>query len=175
MRHGFAAAADLRSADPGHLPPSRPLRHRGHETLYRRQIRPVLMQSAETIDGQSAARLRGNVPANVRFVTQRCSSGKTYSAGGRYWVQTSDPSRLPPIVPWGQPDLAPRARGVIPPRGSARPTRDGAPRARADDPVGYNATIAPGTTVNIGFQATHTGDTAKPTAFTLNGVPCTAA
>lgn len=39
--------------------------------------------------------------------------------------------------------------------------------------VSYNATIAPGATVNIGFQATHTGNTAKPTAFTLNGVPCT--
>ncbi|GGO12600.1 glucuronoxylanase xynC [Microbispora rosea subsp. aerata] len=39
--------------------------------------------------------------------------------------------------------------------------------------VDYNATIAPGATVDIGFQATHTGNTAKPTAFTLNGVPCT--
>lgn len=37
----------------------------------------------------------------------------------------------------------------------------------------YNATIAPGATVTIGFQGTHTGNTAKPTAFTLNGVPCT--
>ncbi|SDR23187.1 cellulose binding domain-containing protein [Thermostaphylospora chromogena] len=41
--------------------------------------------------------------------------------------------------------------------------------------VSHNATIAPGATVNIGFQATHTGNTAKPTAFTLNGVPCTVA
>ncbi|MEV4300854.1 cellulose binding domain-containing protein [Microbispora rosea] len=41
--------------------------------------------------------------------------------------------------------------------------------------VSYNGTIAPGATVEIGFQATHTGNTAKPTAFTLNGVPCTVA
>ncbi|MEU7891182.1 cellulose binding domain-containing protein [Microbispora bryophytorum] len=39
--------------------------------------------------------------------------------------------------------------------------------------VSYNGTIAPGATVDIGFQATHTGNTAEPTAFTLNGVPCT--
>ncbi|MEV4752486.1 cellulose binding domain-containing protein [Streptosporangium amethystogenes subsp. fukuiense] len=39
--------------------------------------------------------------------------------------------------------------------------------------VGYNGTLAPGATIDIGFQATHTGDTAEPTAFTLNGVPCT--
>ncbi|MFC4110252.1 glucuronoarabinoxylan endo-1,4-beta-xylanase XynC [Micromonospora zhanjiangensis] len=41
--------------------------------------------------------------------------------------------------------------------------------------VSYNGTLAPGATVDIGFQATHTGNTAKPTAFTLNGVPCTVA
>ncbi len=39
--------------------------------------------------------------------------------------------------------------------------------------VSYNGTIAPGATIDIGFQATHTGNTAEPTAFTLNGVPCT--
>ncbi|WP_436528663.1 cellulose binding domain-containing protein [Actinoplanes sp. HUAS TT8] len=39
--------------------------------------------------------------------------------------------------------------------------------------VDYNGTLAPGATVEIGFQATHTGNTAEPTAFTLNGVPCT--
>jgi len=41
--------------------------------------------------------------------------------------------------------------------------------------VSYNGTLAPGTTVDIGFQATHTGNTAEPTAFTLNGIPCTVA
>jgi glucuronoarabinoxylan endo-1,4-beta-xylanase len=37
----------------------------------------------------------------------------------------------------------------------------------------YNGTLAPGATVEIGFQANHTGNTAEPAAFTLNGVACT--
>ncbi len=41
--------------------------------------------------------------------------------------------------------------------------------------AGHNATLAPGATVDIGFQATHTGNTAEPAAFTLNGIPCTVA
>jgi glucuronoarabinoxylan endo-1,4-beta-xylanase len=41
--------------------------------------------------------------------------------------------------------------------------------------VSYNATLAPGATIDLGFQATHTGNTAEPTAFTLNGIPCTVA
>ncbi|MEU8179131.1 cellulose binding domain-containing protein, partial [Microbispora hainanensis] len=41
--------------------------------------------------------------------------------------------------------------------------------------MSYNGTIAPGSTTEIGFQATHTGNNAKPTAFTLNGNPCTVA
>ena len=39
--------------------------------------------------------------------------------------------------------------------------------------VGYNPGIAPGASVSIGFQATHTGNTGKPTSFTLNGAACT--
>jgi poly(hydroxyalkanoate) depolymerase family esterase len=40
-------------------------------------------------------------------------------------------------------------------------------------PLAYNATIDPSASVGIGFQATHTGNTAKPASFTLNGSPCT--
>jgi cellulase/cellobiase CelA1 len=36
----------------------------------------------------------------------------------------------------------------------------------------HNATIAPGASVGIGYQATHTGDTAAPDAYTLNGTDC---
>ncbi|WP_323373461.1 cellulose binding domain-containing protein [Plantactinospora alkalitolerans] len=39
--------------------------------------------------------------------------------------------------------------------------------------VNYNATLAPNAPVVIGFQANHTGNTATPTAFTLNGAACT--
>ncbi len=39
--------------------------------------------------------------------------------------------------------------------------------------VSHNGTLAPGATVDIGFQANHTGNTTEPTAFTLNGIACT--
>lgn len=39
--------------------------------------------------------------------------------------------------------------------------------------VAHNATIAPNTSVSIGFQAGHTGDTAKPASFVLNDLACT--
>ncbi|SED97588.1 esterase, PHB depolymerase family [Streptomyces misionensis] len=38
--------------------------------------------------------------------------------------------------------------------------------------AGFNGAIAPGQSTTIGFQATHTGDTAAPTAFVLNGATC---
>ncbi|MER6089762.1 cellulose binding domain-containing protein [Streptomyces bluensis] len=38
--------------------------------------------------------------------------------------------------------------------------------------VSHNATIAPGTSVEFGFQAAHTGHTAPPTSYTLNGTAC---
>ncbi len=41
--------------------------------------------------------------------------------------------------------------------------------------VSYNATITPGSSTVIGFQAVHTGNTAAPGGFTLNGVVCTSA
>lgn len=37
----------------------------------------------------------------------------------------------------------------------------------------YNGTIAPNASVSIGYQATHTGNSAAPGAFTLNGTACT--
>ncbi|WP_346771910.1 cellulose binding domain-containing protein [Streptomyces sp. JH14] len=39
----------------------------------------------------------------------------------------------------------------------------------------YNATLAPGATTQIGFQATHTGNTGNPPAFTLDGTTCSTA
>jgi hypothetical protein len=38
--------------------------------------------------------------------------------------------------------------------------------------LAYNAVIAPGAAVTLGFQATHTGNTATPGTFTLNGAAC---
>ncbi|MEJ3746174.1 PHB depolymerase family esterase [Actinomycetes bacterium KLBMP 9797] len=39
----------------------------------------------------------------------------------------------------------------------------------------YNGALAPSASVGIGFQATHTGNTGRPTSFTLNGAACTVA
>jgi poly(hydroxyalkanoate) depolymerase family esterase len=36
----------------------------------------------------------------------------------------------------------------------------------------YNGTIGPNASVGIGFQATHTGNTGRPSSFTLNGATC---
>ncbi|WFE27097.1 PHB depolymerase family esterase [Solwaraspora sp. WMMD791] len=41
--------------------------------------------------------------------------------------------------------------------------------------VSYNATIPPNGSQSIGFQATHTGNSGRPTSFTLNGTPCAVA
>jgi len=38
--------------------------------------------------------------------------------------------------------------------------------------VGHNTVIAPNGSVTIGFQATHTGNTAGPASFALNGTTC---
>ncbi|MFI1000507.1 PHB depolymerase family esterase [Streptomyces galbus] len=39
--------------------------------------------------------------------------------------------------------------------------------------VSYDATVAPGASVTIGYQAGHSGNSAAPAAFTLNGTACT--
>ncbi|MBQ1023429.1 PHB depolymerase family esterase [Micromonospora sp. C95] len=41
--------------------------------------------------------------------------------------------------------------------------------------VSYNASITPNGSLTIGFQATHTGNAARPSSFTLNGASCTVA
>jgi endo-1,4-beta-xylanase len=41
--------------------------------------------------------------------------------------------------------------------------------------MSYNATIAPGASTGLGFQATHTGNTGRPASFTLNGTACSVA
>jgi hypothetical protein len=38
--------------------------------------------------------------------------------------------------------------------------------------MAYNGSIAPNASVSIGFQATHTGNSAKPASFTLNATAC---
>jgi Cellulose binding domain len=40
-------------------------------------------------------------------------------------------------------------------------------------PLHWNRTIQPGASTRIGFQETWTTSNPEPTAFTLNGTPCT--
>jgi cellulase/cellobiase CelA1 len=39
--------------------------------------------------------------------------------------------------------------------------------------LGWNATLAPGASTDIGFNGSHTGTNTNPTAFTVNGQACT--
>ncbi|WP_231926821.1 glycoside hydrolase family 9 protein [Micromonospora siamensis] len=39
--------------------------------------------------------------------------------------------------------------------------------------LSYNGTLAPGASTSIGFNGSYTGSNPKPTAFTVNGTPCT--
>ncbi|HUQ59572.1 cellulose binding domain-containing protein, partial [Lentzea sp.] len=41
--------------------------------------------------------------------------------------------------------------------------------------VSYNGDLAPGASTTVGFQATHTGNAAAPSSFSLNGSTCTTA
>ncbi|WP_157548314.1 cellulose binding domain-containing protein [Micromonospora sp. ATCC 39149] len=41
--------------------------------------------------------------------------------------------------------------------------------------VSYNGSVAPNGSVDIGFQANHTGNAGKPSSFTLNGTACSIA
>jgi hypothetical protein len=36
----------------------------------------------------------------------------------------------------------------------------------------YNGALAPGASATIGYQANHTGNSAAPTGFALNGATC---
>jgi poly(hydroxyalkanoate) depolymerase family esterase len=54
--------------------------------------------------------------------------------------------------------------------GAAYAPASGAVTARG---LSYNSTLPAGAGTQIGFQASHSGDTGKPASFTLNGTPCT--
>ncbi|MFJ3222352.1 PHB depolymerase family esterase [Streptomyces sp. NPDC086783] len=54
--------------------------------------------------------------------------------------------------------------------GAAYSPAGGAVTARG---LSYNSTLPAGAATQIGFQASHSGDTGKPASFTLNGTPCT--
>ncbi|XVU23915.1 GH12 family glycosyl hydrolase domain-containing protein [Actinoplanes sp. CA-054009] len=57
--------------------------------------------------------------------------------------------------------------------GSWNATLTGSTGAITARNVAYNGTLAPNASTSFGFQATHSGNTAAPAAFTLNGATCT--
>jgi glucuronoarabinoxylan endo-1,4-beta-xylanase len=77
-----------------------------------------------------------------------------------------------PIDGWALGFTLPSGQALTSGWNASFSTSGGAVTARN---ASYNGVIAPGATVDLGFQGTHTGNTAEPTAFTLNGIPCTVA
>ncbi|XVV11271.1 GH12 family glycosyl hydrolase domain-containing protein [Actinoplanes sp. CA-131856] len=59
--------------------------------------------------------------------------------------------------------------------GSWNATLTGSTGAITARNVAHNGTVAPNASASFGFQATHTGNSGKPAAFTLNGAACTTA
>ncbi|SNY49745.1 GH12 family glycosyl hydrolase domain-containing protein [Paractinoplanes atraurantiacus] len=59
--------------------------------------------------------------------------------------------------------------------GSWNATLTGSTGAITARNVAHNGTLAPNASASFGFQATHTGNTAAPASFTLNGATCTTA
>ncbi|MER5736871.1 MULTISPECIES: cellulose binding domain-containing protein [unclassified Streptomyces] len=79
-----------------------------------------------------------------------------------------------PVEGW-KPAFAFRGDQRITQMWNAVPVQDGR-NVTAGNPSGYNVTIAPGASVNFGFNGTSTaGTNGVPTAFTLNGKACTTA
>ena len=54
---------------------------------------------------------------------------------------------------------------------NATPSQSG--RAVEARNMPYNATLAPGATIALGFQASYRASNASPTAFTFDGTACT--
>ena len=66
-------------------------------------------------------------------------------------------------LPSGQTVTSGWGATVVPASGAVTATNDT-----------YNAAVAPGASVGFGYQASHTGNSAAPSGFTLNGTACTA-
>ncbi|GAA2417215.1 hypothetical protein GCM10010420_54340 [Streptomyces glaucosporus] len=77
-----------------------------------------------------------------------------------------------PVSGWSLGFTLPAGQTIVSGWGATYSPSRGAVTARA---VSYNSTLAPGASVQIGFQASHTGNTGKPSSFTLNGSACSTA
>ncbi|MGW0773114.1 cellulose binding domain-containing protein [Streptomyces sp. NPDC002835] len=73
-----------------------------------------------------------------------------------------------PVNGWSLAFTLPAGQTITSGWGATYSPGSGAVTARN---VSYNSALAPGTSTQIGLQATHTGDTGRPPSFTLNGTP----
>ncbi|WP_410538828.1 PHB depolymerase family esterase [Streptomyces sp. KL2] len=75
-----------------------------------------------------------------------------------------------PLSGWSLSFVLPAGQTIVSGWGASYSPGSGAVTAR---PASYNSTLAAGASAQIGFQASHTGDTGEPASFTLNGAACT--
>jgi poly(hydroxyalkanoate) depolymerase family esterase len=99
----------------------------------------------------------------------RVTSGVTAWATGLTENITITNTGTDPINGWSLVFTLPNGQSITSGWGASYSPSSGQVTARN---VTYNAAIAPNSSLTIGFQATHTGDTAKPASFTLNGMSC---
>jgi poly(hydroxyalkanoate) depolymerase family esterase len=101
-------------------------------------------------------------PCRVTYTTSAWNTGLTASI-------TIANTGTTAISGWSLGFTLPAGQNITSGWGATYSPGSGAVTARN---VVYNPAIAPGTSIGIGLQATHTGDTAKPGSFTLNGTAC---
>ncbi|MEU1042610.1 PHB depolymerase family esterase [Streptomyces sp. NPDC005551] len=77
-----------------------------------------------------------------------------------------------PITAWTLAFTLPAGQSIVSGWGATYSPGSGSLTAKG---LSYNSTLAAGASTQIGFQASHTGNTGKPASFTLNGTPCTTA
>ncbi|MBA9002982.1 glucuronyl esterase domain-containing protein [Thermomonospora cellulosilytica] len=102
-------------------------------------------------------------PCRVTYTTNAWNTGLTAS------ITITNTGRTT-INGWRLSFALPGGQTITSGWNAAYPPADGTITA-AD--LGHNAAIPPGGSTVIGFQATHDGNPAEPTTFTLNNTPCT--
>jgi poly(hydroxyalkanoate) depolymerase family esterase len=107
-----------------------------------------------TSPGSGGCRVTGTVNAWNTGLTENLTITNTGSAGLNGWS-------LVFTLPAGQTITSGWNAGYSPTSGQVTATN-----------VAYNGSLPANGSVTIGFQATHTGNTSKPSAFTLNGAAC---
>ncbi|MBB5867093.1 peptidoglycan/xylan/chitin deacetylase (PgdA/CDA1 family) [Allocatelliglobosispora scoriae] len=115
---------------------------------------PGQSPSQSPSSGPTSCRVVSNVSAWNNGLTNNVTITNTGSATINGW-------RLTFTLPGGQNITSGWSATYTPTSGQVTATN-----------VNYNGTLAPGASTTIGYQATHTGNSAAPTGFALNGAAC---